>query len=211
MFDGQIGGGALVLTAVCLVGRGCSRSDRWWCSGSDRGLPRGRGRFAARRGGRSTGRGVGVRWGLGSARVRTLPWRPCSPRGSIGPVGRMAERGVDVLLLSVGADLPYLIGYEAMPLERLTMLVVPRRRRRHAGHPAPRGAPRRRAARRVRDPPVGRDRRPDRPSWRRLVGRPDRVAIGDQTWAQFLVDLIERLAGRTTFGTPARSSGRCGR
>ena len=30
------------------------------------------------------------------------------------------------LLLSVGPDLPYLTGYEAMPLERLTMLVLPR-------------------------------------------------------------------------------------
>ena len=39
---------------------------------------------------------------------------------------RMAELGVDALLLSVGADLPYLTGYEAMPLERLTMLVLPR-------------------------------------------------------------------------------------
>ena len=38
----------------------------------------------------------------------------------------MAANGVDVLLLSVGSDLPYLSGYEAMPLERLTMLVVPR-------------------------------------------------------------------------------------
>src|SRR5918993_1071487 len=38
----------------------------------------------------------------------------------------MAEVGVDVLLLSVGPDLPYLTGYEAMPLERLTMLVLPR-------------------------------------------------------------------------------------
>jgi Xaa-Pro aminopeptidase len=36
----------------------------------------------------------------------------------------MRELGVDVLLLSTGADLPYLTGYEAMPLERLTMLVV---------------------------------------------------------------------------------------
>jgi len=32
---------------------------------------------------------------------------------------------VDALLLSTGADLPWLTGYEAMPLERLTMLVVP--------------------------------------------------------------------------------------
>ena len=38
---------------------------------------------------------------------------------------RMAELGVDVVLLSVGPDLPYLTGYEAMPLERLTMLVLP--------------------------------------------------------------------------------------
>lgn len=37
----------------------------------------------------------------------------------------MADRGVDVLLLSHGADLPWLTGYRAMPLERLTMLVVP--------------------------------------------------------------------------------------
>ena len=38
---------------------------------------------------------------------------------------RMAELDVDGLLLSLGADLPWLTGYEAMPLERLTMLVVP--------------------------------------------------------------------------------------
>jgi len=37
----------------------------------------------------------------------------------------MAELGVDALLLSHGADLPWLTGYEAMPLERLTMLVLP--------------------------------------------------------------------------------------
>ena len=38
----------------------------------------------------------------------------------------MEEQGVDVLMLSVGHDLPYLTGYLAMPLERLTMLVLPR-------------------------------------------------------------------------------------
>lgn len=38
----------------------------------------------------------------------------------------MERRGIDVLFLSVGADLPYFTGYEATPLERLTMLVVPR-------------------------------------------------------------------------------------
>ena len=36
----------------------------------------------------------------------------------------MAEEKFEVMLLSVGADLPYLTGYQAMPLERLTMLVV---------------------------------------------------------------------------------------
>jgi len=58
--------------------------------------------------------------------------------GSTGSLGRvhadrlarvraaMAEQHVDACLLSVGPDLPWLIGYEAMPLERLTMLVVPR-------------------------------------------------------------------------------------
>ena len=38
----------------------------------------------------------------------------------------MAARGVDVLLASLGSELPYLIGYEAMPLERLTMAVIPK-------------------------------------------------------------------------------------
>jgi Xaa-Pro aminopeptidase len=37
----------------------------------------------------------------------------------------MNEVGVEVLLLSLGADLPWLTGYAAMPLERLTMLVFP--------------------------------------------------------------------------------------
>ncbi|MDQ1360093.1 MAG: hypothetical protein QOJ44_470, partial [Acidimicrobiaceae bacterium] len=38
---------------------------------------------------------------------------------------RMEAIGVDALLLSHGADLPWLTGYEAMPLERLTVLVLP--------------------------------------------------------------------------------------
>ncbi|HEY3524302.1 MAG TPA: Xaa-Pro peptidase family protein [Candidatus Limnocylindrales bacterium] len=36
-----------------------------------------------------------------------------------------AEAGLDALLVGVGPDLVYLAGYRAMPLERLTMLVVP--------------------------------------------------------------------------------------
>ncbi len=60
-------------------------------------------------------------------------------RLSIGP-GRIAHRlsrarhlaaesGLDALLVGVGADLAYLAGYAALPLERLTMLVVPARGR----------------------------------------------------------------------------------
>ena len=37
---------------------------------------------------------------------------------------RMADLGVDAMLLSHGADLPWLTGYHAMPLERLTVLVL---------------------------------------------------------------------------------------
>ena len=37
----------------------------------------------------------------------------------------MVVQNVDMCLLSVGPDLPWLTGYQAMPLERLTMLVVP--------------------------------------------------------------------------------------
>ena len=36
----------------------------------------------------------------------------------------MRERDVGHVLLSIGPDLPYFIGYEASPSERLTMLVV---------------------------------------------------------------------------------------
>jgi Xaa-Pro aminopeptidase len=37
----------------------------------------------------------------------------------------MRREGIDALCLSVGSDLPYLTGYKAMSLERLTMLVLP--------------------------------------------------------------------------------------
>ncbi len=44
----------------------------------------------------------------------------------LGAVRRAASAaGLDALLIGVGADLRYLAGYEAMPLERLTLLVIP--------------------------------------------------------------------------------------
>lgn len=106
----------------------------------------------------------------------------------------MDDQGVDVLLLSVGPDLPWLTGYEAMPLERLTMLVVPR------GERATLVVPRLEAPRVV-----------DRGDlfalhpWEEtadpiavvadLIGAAGSAAIGDRTWARFLVDLQGRLSG----------------
>ena len=40
--------------------------------------------------------------------------------------GLTGERGFEAVLVGVGPDLEYLTGYRAMPLERLTLLVVAR-------------------------------------------------------------------------------------
>ena len=94
---------------------------------------------------------------------------------------RMDELGVDVLLLSVGPDLPYLTGYEAMPLERLTMLVLPRDRRRAARRA--RGSRRRASTPRpelFEHRAVGGDRRPDR-ARRAVIRRSARAASRSAT------------------------------
>jgi Xaa-Pro aminopeptidase len=101
----------------------------------------------------------------------------------------MAATGVDVLLVSVGSDLPYLVGYDAMPLERLTMLVVPR------DGDATLVIPRLEAPRVVEQPGVF-SLRP----WNEtddpvaivaeIAGRPAVAAVGDTMWARFLVELL---------------------
>lgn len=102
----------------------------------------------------------------------------------------MTTAGVDVLLLSVGADLPYLTGYEAMPLERLTMLVVPR------DGDAKLIIPALEAPRVVERPeftlvPWGETDDPlDLTA--ELMGSTSTAAIGDTTWARFLVGLVDR-------------------
>ena len=106
--------------------------------------------------------------------------------------GRMAELGVDAVLLSVGPDLPYLTGYEAMPLERLTMLVLPR------DGEATLVVPRLEAPRVVERPDVFALRAWDETDdpiaiVAGLVGPADALAIGDRTWARFLVDLQSAL------------------
>jgi Xaa-Pro aminopeptidase len=105
---------------------------------------------------------------------------------------RMDELGVDVLLLSLGADLPYLTGYEAMPLERLTMLVVPKDAEATLVVPlleAPRVVERPEAFRVLpwteTEDPVE--------LVAELCGSPGVAAIGDRTWARFLVDLVASL------------------
>jgi Xaa-Pro aminopeptidase len=101
---------------------------------------------------------------------------------------RMEELGVDVVLLSVGPDLPYLTGYEAMPLERLTMLVLPRE------GDATLVVPRLEAPRVVERPEVFALRTWDETDdpiaiVAGLVGPAGALAVGDRTWARFLVDL----------------------
>jgi Xaa-Pro aminopeptidase len=104
----------------------------------------------------------------------------------------MEERDLDVLLLSVGHDLPYLTGYTAMPLERLTMLVVPR------DEPATLLIPALEAPRVTPRPgvfdllPWGETEDPTAIVGR-LAGGARRVAVGDQTWARFLVELLPHL------------------
>jgi Xaa-Pro aminopeptidase len=101
----------------------------------------------------------------------------------------MVVRGVDVMLLSVGSDLPYLTGYCAMPLERLTMLVVPR------DATATMVVPRLEAPRVTPQPGVFEVR-----TWEEtddpvalvasLVPTPAVAAVGDTMWARFLVELL---------------------
>lgn len=106
----------------------------------------------------------------------------------------MHEQAVDVMLLSLGFDLPYLTGYHAMPLERLTMLVVPR------DGDATLVVPRLEAPRVVEQPgvfalrPWGETEDP-LAIVTTLAGPAKSVAIGDQTWARFLVGLLERMDG----------------
>src|SRR5687768_9846540 len=105
---------------------------------------------------------------------------------------RMRDEGVDALLLSLGADLPWLTGYEAMPLERLTMLVLPNDDDAVLVVPALE-APRVAVDDAIftlrpwdeTDDPVG--------IVASLVGGRRRLAVSDRTWAMFVLALQQRL------------------
>ena len=99
----------------------------------------------------------------------------------------MLAAGVDALLLSVGAELPYFTGYEAMPLERLTMLVLDRDGGATLVVPeleAPRvpdlGACTLRPWSETSDPIA---------IVAELVGGARVLAVGDQTWSRFTLAL----------------------
>ncbi len=105
----------------------------------------------------------------------------------------MTQQGVDTLLLSVGHDLPYLTGYAAMPLERLTMLVVPREGGATLVIP-------RLEAPRVHEVEGAFDLHPwvetEDPTAivAKLASGSARIAVGDQMWARFLVELLPQVA-----------------
>jgi Xaa-Pro aminopeptidase len=104
----------------------------------------------------------------------------------------MTRLGVDALLLSLGADLPWITGYEAMPLERLTMLVLP------ADGDAVLVVPQLEAPR-VEEQPGLFSLRP----WQEsedpvaivadLVAGRRQLAISDRAWATFVLQLQARL------------------
>lgn len=105
----------------------------------------------------------------------------------------MERRGIGALFVGPSADLRYLVGYDALPLERLTLLVLP-----VAGEPA------------LVVPELERPRAEDSGAgvvadirsfgenddpWvmvgAALPGDPGRVAVGDRMWATFVLALQE--------------------
>jgi len=101
----------------------------------------------------------------------------------------MTRTGVDALILSLGHDLPYLTGYFAMPLERLTLLVVPRDGEARLIIPLL-------EAPRVQEMPsvfsIAPWNETDDPVLlaHQLLGSARTIAVGDQMWSRFLVDLL---------------------
>lgn len=117
----------------------------------------------------------------------------------------MSENEVDVSLFSVGADLPYFTGYETMPSERLTVMVIP-----VAGSPVlyvplleapgvPSGDFEVRAWTELEDPVE---------LAAATTNAPARVAVGDHMWAVFLTRFQRIWTGRPG-ARPRRSRHRC--
>jgi Xaa-Pro aminopeptidase len=104
----------------------------------------------------------------------------------------MSDHGIDTVLLAAGSDMPYFSGYSAMPLERITALVVGR-----DGEPtlfvpaleAPRVEP---GDFEVvpwgeTDDPIG--------LVVKSLGSASAIAVGDTMWSSFLLQFQDTLAG----------------
>jgi Xaa-Pro aminopeptidase len=106
----------------------------------------------------------------------------------------LEQHGLDALLLSVGSDLPYLTGYRAMPLERLTMAVVT------ADGPVSLVVPELEAPRVARRDdlltvmPWGETSDPIA-LVAAAAGDAAACALGDETWSVFLLALQEAMPG----------------
>jgi Xaa-Pro aminopeptidase len=109
-------------------------------------------------------------------------------------MARMAMLDIDVLLLSVGADLPWLIGYQAMPLERLTMLVLDTRGASTLVVPRLE-APRVEAAGDLFVVRPWEETEDPIAIVAALVGPARSIAIDDRTWARFVLDLQAAVPG----------------
>jgi Xaa-Pro aminopeptidase len=110
--------------------------------------------------------------------------------GRIAAVQRsMAQRGIDALLVSAGSDLPYLAGYRAFPLERITALVVP------ANGEAALFVPQLEAPRVETTVAVHPWRETDDPfdAIAARLSEAVTIAVGDQMWASFLLAFQRRL------------------
>jgi len=130
--------------------------------------------------------------------------RPVIPAARYGEriararVGARA-RGLDALLVGVGSDLQYLAGYQALPLERLTMLVVPAEGPVTLVVPRLEAAPARACPAAVADDvAVATWEETDDPVAAvrdLLAGAPTRLGVSDRLWALHLLRLQAALPG----------------
>lgn len=101
----------------------------------------------------------------------------------------MKRSGVDAMILSLGHDMPYLMGYLAMPLERLTMLVIPQDGEASLIIPRLEG-PRVHQMNDVFTMVPWNETEDPVAIAHTLLGSAQTIAVGDQMWSRFLVDLL---------------------
>jgi Xaa-Pro aminopeptidase len=126
------------------------------------------------------------------------------PETGLYPAGRLgraaaaaADAGIGALLLTPGPDLRYVTGYDAMPLERLTCLVVP------AADAPFMVVPRLELAVAQASPAGGLDlelvpwQETDDPYQliARRLGGPDTIGVSDRMWAMMLLRFRDELPG----------------